>query len=271
MGEVDRRRPAVGRGDLGPGRPVAVEHEPVDAVAGEQAGTGGLGPREVRLGHAAPAAVAGVRSARVVHPPRDLVVAPAERRRAAPERLTRRRVGAGNGLHGELPLDLVADRVQVAGVEIADAVAGAPTVDDLLRGAAVEPAVDLGATSGAAPLGIGDRRAAEGDGDAAGPVLAVHLLERERDHLALADERPFLEDEHVEPGLGEDGCRRRSAGPRPDDEHLRTQCCRHAGPPSAHRSARCPATNPRHGRGRANERAGRSRRRTAPDAGPGTT
>ena len=93
--------------------------------------------------------------------------------------LARRRVGAGDRLHGELPFDLVADRVQVDGVEIGDAVAGAPTVDDLLRRATVETAVDLGTASGAAPFGVGDGGPAEGDGDAAGAVLAVHLLERE--------------------------------------------------------------------------------------------
>ena len=56
----------------------------------------------------------------------------------------------------------------------------APAVEHLGRRAPVEAAVDLGAAAGAAPLGVGDRRQPEGDGDAAGAVLAVHLLERER-------------------------------------------------------------------------------------------
>ena len=91
---------------------------------------------------------------------------------------------------------------------------------DLLGRAAVEAAVDLGAAAGAAPLGVGDRREAERRGDAAGAVLAVHLLERERHDLALADERALLEHEHVEAGLGEQRRRRRAAGAGADDEHL---------------------------------------------------
>ncbi len=87
-------------------------------------------------------------------------------------------------------------------------------------GAAVQPGVDLRAATGAAALGVGDRRATEGRGHAAGAVLPIHLLERERHDLALAHERALLDDDDVETGLGEQRCRRRAAGTGTDDEHV---------------------------------------------------
>ncbi len=159
VAEVDRGRPAVGGGGLGPEGPAAVEDQAVHAVPGEDPGAGGLGLGEVGLRHAPPPARPGVGPVGVVHPAGDLVVAPAERGGAAAQRLAGRRLFAGHGLDGQLLLDLVADPVELVGVEVDQAAVPAPAVEDLLRRPAVEPAVDLGAAAGAAALGVGDRRA----------------------------------------------------------------------------------------------------------------
>ena len=111
-------------------------------------------------------------------------------------------------------------RVELVELEVGDAVLGPPLGDDVLRRPAVEAAVDLRAAADAAALRVGDGGEAERGRHAAGAVLAVHLGERERGDLALLDVRALLGDEHVETGLGEQRCGRRSAGARADDEHL---------------------------------------------------
>ena len=149
----------------------------------------------------------------------------------------------------------------------------APAVEHVLRRAPVQPAVDLRAAAGAAPLGVGDRWTAERRGHAAGAVLAVHLLQRERDDVALAHERALLDDEDVEAGLGEQRRRRRTAGAGADDEHVggRRQAIdrrqRAAAITEGARRLPCPATSPTRRRRRASGRGGRSRRRRAADGG----
>ena len=96
----------------------------------------------------------------------------------------------------------------------------APPLERLGRGAPVEAAVHLGASAGAATLGVRDRRESEGDRDAAGAVLAVHLLQRERHDRTLLDPRPLLDHDHVEAGLGEDRRRGGAAGSRSDDQDV---------------------------------------------------
>ena len=118
VGEVDGAGLPAGRGDLGAHRPPAIEDEAVDAGVREQPGAGRGRPRQVGLGHAAAPPGRGIPPVRVGHPPGDLVVAPAESGRAAAQGLAGGRVGAGDGLHGQLVLDLVADGVEVGGVEV---------------------------------------------------------------------------------------------------------------------------------------------------------
>ena len=196
---VARSRPSPARPSASvtraAGGPAAVEHEPVDPVVGEQAGAGALGPGQVRLGHALAPAVAGVG----VRPGRSIqrgISSWRQPRPAAPRR-SASLAGvwrAGHGLHRAAPArPRRRSRTSSSVVEVGDAVLVPPAVEDVLGRAAVEAAVDLGAAAGAAALGVGDRREAEGRRDAAGAVLAVHLLERERHDLALADQRPFLE------------------------------------------------------------------------------
>ncbi len=147
---------------------------------------------------------------------------PAEAFGTPTQQLAGRDRRAGQRLNGQFRLDLLADRVQLADVEIVEAIGRPPPVDDLLRGAPVQPGVDLRAASGAAALGVGDRRAADRRSDPAGAVLAVHLLERERHDVALVDEVAFLHDEHVESRFGEQRCRRAAACTGPDDEDVGT-------------------------------------------------
>jgi hypothetical protein len=87
-----------------------------------------------------------------------------------------------------------------------------PTIEDLLRRPSVEAGVDLRAAARATTLGVGDGRTAQRRRDAAGPVLAIHLVEREGHDLALAHELALLEDDDVQSGLGENGRRRGAAG-----------------------------------------------------------
>ena len=164
-------------------------------------------------------AAAGI-GAGVGHPAGDLAVVPAEPFGAGAQAIARRRRRPGKGLHRQLRLDLVADRVQLADVEIVERVLLGATAEDVLRRAPVQPGVDLRAATGAAPFGVGDRRTAEGRGDATGAVLAVHLLQRERDDVALANELAFLDDDDVETRLGEQRRRRAAAGAGTDDEHV---------------------------------------------------
>ena len=119
----------------------------------------------------------------------------------------------------------------------------APAPQHVLGWPPVQPGVDLGPAADAAPLGVGERGVTEGGGDPAGSVLTVHLFERERDDIALANELALLDDDHVEAGLGEQGRRRTSARAGPDDEHVggrwevvdrgQRQRCRQRGAPSA--------------------------------------
>ena len=223
VAEVDRGRPAVGGGRLGPEGPAAVDDQPVHAVPGQHPSAGRLGLGEVGLRHAPPPPRSGVGPVGVVHPTGDLVVPPAERRRAAAQCLAGRRLFAGHGLDGQHLLDLVADPVELVGVEVDQPAVAAPAVEDLFRRPAVEPAVDLGAAARAAALGVGDRGQADGRGDAAGPVLPVHLLEGERRDVTLADERTLLQHDDVEPGLGQDRRGRRAARPGAHDEDVGRQ------------------------------------------------
>ena len=268
-------RPSGSR-DRGPDRPAAVEHEAVDAVVGEQAGPGGGGPRQVRLGHAAPAAGRGVGAVGVHHPAGDLLVAPAELGGAAAQRLAGRRLGArARSARTARARPRRRWRRGRPSVEVGDAVLVAPAGEDVLGRPAVEPAVDLGAAAGAAALGVGDGREAERGGHAAGAVLAVHLLERERHDLALAHERALLEHEDVEAGLGQQRRGRRAAGAGADDQHLglRARCRSSRRGRSLRRRAAgaswCPATSPRRRRRRASGRGGRTRRTAGAGGGRG--
>ena len=182
-------------------RPTAVDDQAVDSVVREQAGAGRLGSWEVGLGHAAAPPLAGVGPGGVVHPAGTLVVTPPEPLGTTAQRLAGGQVGARHGLHGELLLHLVARGVDVGRVEVVDGLA--PAVEHVLRRTPVQAAVDLGPATGAAALGVGDGRGAERRSDPAGTVLAIHLVERERHGLALADERSLLDHEHVVAGLGE--------------------------------------------------------------------
>ena len=221
VGRVDRDRTPVVVGDEGARRPPAVEHEAVDAVAGRARGRR---PRR-RAAGTSRSCCGGARNGR--RGPRSYVIQRGisswrQSSAAAPRRmrLARRGVGAGHGLHRQLPLDLVADGVELVGAEAGDVVRRAPAVQHVLGRAAVQAAVDLRPAADAAALGVGDRREADRRGHAAGPVLAVHLLERERHDLALADVGALLQHEHVEAGLGQHGRGRRPAGAGADDEDL---------------------------------------------------
>ena len=150
----------------------------------------------------------------VGHPARDLVVRPPEVRRAAAERFAGRDRRPGHELDAEVPLDLVADRVQLGGVEVGDPVIRAPPVEHVLGRPPVQPRVDLRAPTDTAALGVGDRRAPDRGGDATGAVLPVHLLERERHDVALPDQLALLDDEDLEPCLGEQRGRRALHQPR---------------------------------------------------------
>ena len=191
----------------------------------------------------------------VAHPPRDLVVRPAEARGAVAEAGAGGDRGAGQGLHAERRLHLVADGVHGVVGEVVDQVAVAPAGEHLRRRAPVEPGVDLGAAADATPFGVGDRRAPEGGRDAGVAVLAPHLLQREGHHLALADVLALLHHEHVEPGLGEQRRRGGAAGAGADHEHVARQRRAGARPPSsltragtARRRQRCRARSPTHRR-----------------------
>ena len=76
------------------------------------------------------------------------------------------------------------------------------------------------AAAGAPPLGVRDGGQAERHRHPAGAVLLVHLLEREGPHRVLVDPRTLLDDQHVEPGLGEQGGGRGTTGAGADDHHL---------------------------------------------------
>ena len=217
---------------------------------------------------------AGV-GAGVGHPAGDLAVLPAEPCGAGAQALARRG-SAGRAAVCTLSSASTSSQicVQLVDVEIVEAVVVAPAPQHVLGWAPVQPGVDLRPAADAAPLGVGERRAAEGGGDAAGAVLAVHLLERERDDLALADELALLDDDDVEAGLGEQGRRRASAGAGPDDEHVGWPLGGRRSWPAgggvvneALRRRPSPARSPTRRRRPGSGRAGRSRRAPAAAAG----
>ena len=112
----------VRAGGEGPCGPAVVEHEAVDTVIGDQAGAGGDGSGQVRLGHALAPAVVRLGAGLVGHPARDLVVAPAEAGGPAAQGVAGRADVAGHALHGQHLLDLVADLVELVGLEVGDVV-----------------------------------------------------------------------------------------------------------------------------------------------------
>ena len=247
--------------------------EPVDAVAGDasRAPAATARGRYVRV-MLCRAPVAGVAAGRVGHPARDLARGASRarpRRGAAPRWPASGRrapvcTSRSRSTSSQMAYELVGGRSPAIGV------LGAPPVEHVLGRAAVQAAVDLGAAAGAAALGVGDRREAERDGDAAGAVLAVHLLERERHDLALARPRgPPRRRARRSPASAS---RRRSSprrrrsrrrAPRP-----RGAATRSPGAPAVARSAACRATSPRCRRRPASARGGRTRRRSAAGAAP---
>ena len=210
----------VGAGELGSERTPAVDDQPVDAVLAQQTGAGIDSSGQVRTRHALAATCGGVTAVGVGHPTRDLVVLPPESLGTLSQQLAGRRVAAWHRLDRERPLDLVAGGEELVVPEVVDRVVGAPTRQRRLGRTSIQAAVDLGATAGAAALGVGDRRSTEGDGHPARAVLAVHLFERERHDGVLFDPGPFLDDQHVESGFGQQGGRRRAACARSDHQDL---------------------------------------------------
>ena len=102
---------------------------------------------------------------------------PAETVGAAAQHVARCARRTWDGAHADRLLDLGGDGVDLGVIEVGDVVVGRPSLQHLLGRAAIQAAVDLGTATGAAPLGVGDRWQAEGDGHPAGTVLAVHLRE----------------------------------------------------------------------------------------------
>src|SRR6188768_1192051 len=137
----------------------------------EDACAGPLRPGQIRLGHALTLAVDGAALFGVGHPARNLVVAPPHAVRAEAELLARGGVLTRHGLHAQGDLDLVGDRFDVVGLEVADLVLAAPAIERLGGRTAVEAAVHLGPAAGAPAFGVGDRGQAERHGHTAGAVL----------------------------------------------------------------------------------------------------
>ena len=241
-------------------------HEAVDAVAGEQPRAGGVGRGQVRLASCCGGARAGRRRRRVGHPAGDLLVAPAEAAGAAAQRLAAAGLAPGHGLHGESR----STSSQIAYSSSAvDSRRSACSVRQRSRTSsgrpAVQAAVDLGAAADAAPLGVGDRREADRRRDAAGAVLAVHLLQRERHDLALANVGPSSSTRTSKPASASTRGGRRAAGAGADDERPRPRGAarsrRHRRVSSAVARLRtCRATSPRCRRRPASARGGRTRR-----------
>lgn len=175
---------------------------------------------QVGTGHRLTLALGGIGAVWIGHPPRHLAVLPAERCGAAAQHLARCAVLGGHGADIDGGLDLVGDRKEFGRVEVGDAEVVLPTLEQFARRAPVEAAVDLGAAAGAATLGVGERRSAECNGDAPGPVLPFHLIERERNDFTLLDPRTFLDHQHVEAGFGQDGGGGGPAGTTADDEDV---------------------------------------------------
>ncbi len=208
------------RGQLRAQRRGVVHDDVVETMLGQQARAGSNRPRKVGLGHALAASVSGASTLGIRHPAGDLVVLPTERLGTPAQDVAGRRLLAGHGLDTQCDLDLVADRLEVVGGEVDDAVVRSPAIEGVPGRSAVQPTVDLGAAAGATPLGVGDRREPEGHGDPAGPVLLVHLLQRERCDRPLRDPGALLDDQDVVAGFGERGGGRRAPRTRSDDEHV---------------------------------------------------
>ena len=227
---------AVAVGDVGRDIEPVVD-QTIDPRLDEHPGAGGERPRQVGAGHALALAGDGVAAGRVLHPARDLAVAPVECRGTTTQDLARRGWTARNGGDVDGLLDLVGDRFELVDVEALDAEVATPPFDDVERWAEVETAVHLGAAAGAPALGVRDRRQPERHGDTAGSVLAVHLVERERGDRVLVDPGALFDDQHVEAGLGQQCSGGGSTGAGSDDEHLRADVdlvrfdAAHAAPP----------------------------------------
>ena len=259
-----------GRRDLAPALPCARRGRSRSTrVSVTQPGAGGGGTGQVGLGHAPPPAGSGITARRVLHPARDLVVAPAEarRRRDASASL------AGVAAPGTSCTDSsrsTSSQISYSSTESKSAMwCSRRHRSSVSSGrAAVEPAVDLRPAPGAAALGVGDRRYADGRRDAAGTVLAVHLLERERRDLTLADERALLHDDarRHRPRRAQ----RRSCAPPAPEPTTSTSATADRGSRLRSVGGRVPATSPRRRRWRATGRAGRTRRRGAAAGGRGS-
>src|SRR5450759_1036126 len=197
---------------------VTVAQQPSDSTVGDETRA-----RLHRLGHQGAGHGLFDRAAGFVvmaEHPWELDGAPPELRGASLQHRGGRRRRARELGDRQLGLDAGGVPVEDRRGELVDLIRAAPFFGELGGESVIEAAVDLGAATNAAALGIGDAGGAKGGGQASVAVLGDHLVERKGLHGVGVDPRPLFDDGHVSTGSGQGRGRDRTAGAGTDDEHV---------------------------------------------------